>query len=458
MKIRTKLTIIFTIITASILLSYALIIYFAAKESREKEFFSLLKKESITKANLFLNAKVDSKILQDIYRNNRQTLNEVEVAIYDSSFKLLYHDAYDIDFVKETPEMIKQIYQKGELRFYQDDWQVIGLRYSYENKSYIITAAAYDQYGYNKLKSIRDNSILIFLISVVFIYIAGYYFSKKTFTPIKEITQKAREISATNLYLRVENNNNKDELSELASTFNDMLERLKNSFEAQNQFVSNIAHELRTPLTSIITELELSLLKDRNNDEYKKIIKSTYSDSKKLVRLINNLLDFAKASYDSAVINFKPIRIDEILLDARLQVQKIDNDYKIDIHFENDFEQDSDILVNGNEYFLRVAFVNLFENGCKYSKDKYSKVNVITKKGSIELNFVDNGVGIPKEDLEKIFEPFYRGKNKNYADGSGIGLSLVAKIIALHKGSISVSSIESKGSTFTVVLPNISSL
>src|SRR5690606_41682487 len=100
--------------------------YFSASKEREKEFNALLKKEAITKANIFLNASVDQEILQEIYRNNRKILNEVEVAIYDTVFNLVYHDAADIDYVKETWEMIDEINQTGEISFYQADWQVVG--------------------------------------------------------------------------------------------------------------------------------------------------------------------------------------------------------------------------------------------------------------------------------------------------------------------------------------------
>lgn len=455
MKIRTRLTILFTLITATILLAFASVIYISAKENREKEFYSLLRKEALTKANLFFNAKVETKTLQDIYRNNRQILNEVEVAIYDSSFNLLYHDAVDIDYVKETPEMINEIYQKGEKQFYQEEWQVIGLRYEFENKNYIITATAIDQYGYNKLDSLLKNSILVFVISILLIYIAGRFFSKRAFDPVKEMTEKAKVISATNLDLRLNSNGSKDELSELANTFNEMLSRLENSFDAQKHFVSNISHELRTPLAAIITELELSANKEKNAEEYKTAINNALNDAKKLVRLSNSLLDLAKASYDPAEISFKPIRIDEILLDARQQVQKVNSDYKIDIHFENDFENDNQISVNGNEYLLKVAFVNLFENGCKFSNNKQCNVSVFFENEKMKLCFTDKGIGISEDDLKNIFVPFYRGDNKNIADGNGIGLSLTQKIIHLHKGSISVQSKQLQGTTFTVDLQTI---
>jgi len=454
-KIRTRLTILFTVITATILLAFAAVIYISAKENREKEFYALLNKEAITKANLFFNARVETETLQDIYRNNREILNEVEVAIYDTNFNLLYHDAVDIDFVKETPEMIKEIYQKGEMQFYQEEWQVIGLRYEYENNNYIITATAIDQYGYNKLDNMLKNSIIVFIVSILFIYIAGRFFSMKAFEPVKEMTDKAANISATNLDLRLTNNDSKDELSELANTFNEMLNRLENSFDAQKHFVSNISHELRTPLTAIIAELELSTNKEKNVAEYKTTIHNALNDAKKLVRLSNSLLDLAKASYDPSEIAFKPTRIDEVLLDARQQVQQANPNYKIDIHFENDFENDNQIFINGNEYLLKVAFVNLFENGCKFSEDKQSIVSISFERDKIQLRFIDKGIGISENDLKNIFTPFFRGENKIYADGNGIGLSLTQKIILLHKGIISVTSKQSEGTTFSVEIPNI---
>ncbi|MCS6818874.1 MAG: hypothetical protein RMJ53_08860, partial [Chitinophagales bacterium] len=184
MKIRTRLAVLFTIITAAILLAFACIIYFSAKENRENEFYDLLKKEAITKFNLLFNAEVEAKTLQEIYKNNRRILYEVEVAIYDTSFNLIYHDAVDIDFVKETREMIRNIYDKEEIKFFQDDWQVIGFRYLFQDKYYIITAAAYDQYGYNKLNSLLRNIIIAFVASILIIYVAGIYFSKKAFEPV----------------------------------------------------------------------------------------------------------------------------------------------------------------------------------------------------------------------------------------------------------------------------------
>lgn len=452
MKIKTRLTLIYTFFTAAILLAFAAVIYFSAKENREKEFYTSLKKEAITKANLFFNAEVATQTLQDIYRSNRKVLNEVEVAIYDPAFNLLYHDAVDIDMVKETPEMIDEIYESGEKQFYQEDWQVIGLRYEYAGKDYIITATAIDQYGYNKLDSLFRTMVIVFIISILFIYAAGRYFSIRAFEPVMQMIEKAKGISASNLDLRLSTNGDKDELSELANTFNDMLDRLEDSFEAHKRFVSNISHEIRTPLAAIITELELSINKDRNLEEYKTALQNALNDAHKLVRLSNSLLDFAKASYDPSEISFKEVRIDEVLLDARQQVQQSNSKYKVEIHFENEFENEEDIIINGNEYLLKTAFVNLFENGCKFSVDNTCKASISFENNKINLKFSDNGIGISKDDLKNIFTTFYRGENKRFAEGNGIGLALTEKIIQLHQGTISVDSELNKGTTFMVEL------
>lgn len=455
MKTRTRLAILFTLITATILLAFAAIIYYSTQESREREFYTLLKTEAVTKANLFFNAKVNPQTLQNIYRNNRLILNEVEVAIYDRDFNLLYHDAVDIDLVKETQPMIDEIYQKGEIQFYQDGWQVIGLRYIFEDNTYLVTATAYDGYGYNKLYNLLQTIIFVFIISIIFIYLAGIFFSKKAFEPVSQMNEKAQTITATNLDLRLPFRDNNDELSELAQTFNKMLDRLEQSFDAQKHFVSNISHELRTPLAAIITELELSMGKERQLNDYKSAIENSLKDARKIVKLSNSLLDMAKASYDPSEITFKPIRIDEVLFDARQQVQQANPEYKIDIHFQNEFENDEQISVNANTYLLKVAFVNLFENGCKFSIDHHSKVMIDFQPHTIQLQFSDRGVGISEIDLKNIFRPFYRGDNQKIADGNGIGLSLTKKIIELHQGKISVRSKMSKGTTFSVRLKNL---
>ncbi|WP_313373682.1 ATP-binding protein [Chishuiella sp.] len=450
MKIRLRLTILFTFLAAAILFLFAFIIYNSAKKDREKEFFIILKKEAITKANLFLKAKVDAEVLHSIYSNNRETLNEVEVAIFNNHQQLLYHDAVEIDFVKETNQLLKKIQKKGYLSYYQSKWQVVGFRYTFNNNDYVITAAALDEYGYNKLNNLLKNIIIIYFLSLLLIIIAAFFFTNKAINPIKKITNRTKEISASNLDLRIEIESKGDELAELSTTINQMLSRLENSFDAQKNFVSNIAHELRTPLATVITELEYSLNKSRTKDEYQEIIRNALDDTKQIVRLSNSLLDLAKASYDPSEINFKPTRIDELIMEAISFVQNNNNSYKIELNFIQFPENENEMITIANEYLLKVAFVNLIENACKYSFDKTCFIKIDFNIENIKLEFINSGNKIPKEDLDCLFNPFYRGQNKTNIVGHGIGLYLVKKIIDLHDAHIRAKSDDK--TIFTILL------
>lgn len=263
------------------------------------------------------------------------------------------------------------------------------------------------------------------------------------------------EITATNLDLRVKEGNGKDEIAELAVTFNAMLNRLENSFDAQKEFVSNISHELRTPITAMLTEFQVTVEKERSNEFYKDAIHHAISDTQKLVRLSNSLLDLAKANYDHTEISFKEIRLDEILLDARNDAIHDHPEFKISIIFEQEIEDDDFISVLGNEYLLKVAFMNLIENGCKFSEQKMASVAITYFKDKTILRFQDQGIGIREDEVPKIFHAFYRAGDKKFAGGNGIGLSLTKKIIELHKGTIAVHSQPGIGTTFTVELPHV---
>ncbi len=456
MQIRTRLTILFTTLTALLLFAFALTIYFTSSNTREEEYFKRLQQQASIKANLLFDTKVAPKVLQLIYKNAPNTLFQEEVAIYDTTFHLLYHDAVDIDKVKETRGMIESIVALKEIHFYTNKLQVVGFIYEHNKQKYVITAAANDVYGLTKLTNLRNTLIISFLISIIIIFFVGRFLAKQSLKPVLVLVDKVKKITATNLDLRVDEGNGKDEIGALAITFNEMLNRLENSFDTQKMFVSNISHELRTPLAIIISELELATSKERNIQEYKEVISFALQDAKRLAKLSNGLLDFAKANYDKTEITFKEIRLDEVMLDARQQVIKSNPDYKIHIEFTDEEAEDDDyISVDGNEYLLKVAFVNLMENACKFSSDNTCNATISHKHPLAVLQFTDNGIGISKEDLPNIFTPFYRGSNKQYADGNGIGLSLTKAIIKLHNGNISVDTKEKSGTIFTIELVHV---
>ena len=455
MKIRLKLTLLFTALFAGLLLVFALAIYYSNAKDREDQYYQRLRQQAVTKANLLLGAKVQASVLQLIYKNSLNSLPQEEVAVYDTAFHLLYHDAVYIDRVKETRGMIDTIVRQHEVRFYVKDLQAIGFLYPYNGKNYVITAAAKDLDGLSRLRDLRIALVVGFLIAILLTLLAGTLFSRQALQPVSRIVDKVEDITASHLDLRISEGTGKDEIAELASTFNRMLDRLENSFDAQKQFVSHIAHELRTPMAAIIGELEITVGKGHSAAEYEQMSQLILKDARRIVRLSDGLLDLARASYDQTEIAFKDVRLDELLLDTRSAVLKANPDYRVNIIFEREIEDDRFLSVKGNAYLLNVAFHNLIENGCKFSGDHQATVAISFHSTSTILRFTDNGIGIVAGDLTHIFTPFYRGYNKGYAEGHGIGLPLTYKIIQLHRGTLGVDSRVGEGTNFTVELPHL---
>ena len=450
MKIRTRLTLLFTSLVAALLIVFALSVYYDSSMSREEEYFKRLKQQGVTKANLLFDTKVPPEVLQLIYKKAPDSLFQEEVAIYDSNLNLLYRDAVKVEKIKATKGMSDSILSHNEIRFYLGKFQVVGFLYAHNNNRYIITSSAMDGYGLIKQAELRNTLIIAFLGAIILILFVGRFLAMKALEPVSTLVEKVKSITATNLDLRVDEGNRKDEIAALAITFNEMLDRLEKSFEAQKHFVSNISHELRTPLTAMLAEMQLTLHKEREIKAYQETIGRIVSDTRKLIRLSNSLLDLAKANYDQTEIAFKPIRVDEVLLDARNDVLNHNLEFKINIVFEKEIDTDSYISIYGNEYLLKVAFINLMENGCKFSHSKQSTVAISYTEEQVMINFSDNGVGINNKEINHIFTPFYRGSNKKFADGNGIGLFLTQKIIHLHGGSIEVASQEGEGTIFMI--------
>lgn len=450
MTLKKRITLLFSISTAVIVLLFAWVIYVPAERNRAFEFYELLFLEAETKAKLFLDAKIPAEQLQKIYKNNREIISEVEVAVYSSDFDLLYHDASDIDKVKETPELLDSISKQKRIQFTIDDWQGVGLSFTHQGQNYLITAAAYDTYGFKKIDFLWKTLFVVLLFAFVIIWMVSRILANIIVQPIREMQNKTAQITAKQLDVRLKINETKDELTQLALTFNQMLDRLSHAFDAQKAFVSNLAHELRTPLTAMIAELEWAE-SQKNQVVQEQTLQNVRSDAHKLVRLIQSLLDFARADYDRNEIAFSKLRVDELLIDAIQQVQQNHPTAVVDLHFKKSIDETA-LTVFANEYLLKTAFLNVIDNACKFSNPPKCYIRMKSKKNTLIISIEDKGMGILEDDMERIFGPFYRGKNQQVY-GSGIGLSLCKKIIDLHQGHIHVTSKVSEGTTFTIEIP-----
>ena len=327
--------------------------------------------------------------------------------------------------------------------------------YPFNGKDYIVTAAAYDGYGYQNLEELQNTLCLLFVAGLSMLFGAGYLLARTSLKPIRDIVSEAERITASEISRRLPVKNRNDELGELSTTFNSLLERLEVSFNAQKMFVSNVSHEMRTPLAALTAELDLALQKERTPEQYRDTLNNALRDAHRMAKLTDGLLNLAKADYSKERIKMQEIRLDELLLDARSVILRAHPSYKVELIFEQESDDDRLITVRGNLYLLTIAFSNLIENNCKYAANQSSVVQISFWKEWAVIRLSDNGAGMSETEKQHLFTLFYRGEKEHTTEGHGIGMALAQKIIHLHDGRINVHSAEGKGTTFIVELPHV---
>lgn len=453
LNIRTKLSVQFALIVGFILIVFSFSVYIFSQTYHTNEFYNRLRDKALTTARLLIEVKeVDHDLLKVIDRNSINALYNEKVVIYDYTNTQIYN-SLDDDTILVSSSLLDKIRLQKEIRYTQGRYQVVGLLYTDKYNRFVVIASALDKYGNSKLRNLKWILILGFFASTGLAVIAGRAFAGRALTPISNVLSQVDKISITSLDMRVNEGNGTDEIAQLAITFNKMLERLQSAFEVQRSFVSNASHELRTPLTSIKGNIEVSLMKRREKEDYENILKSILEDTQNLIELSNRLLDLAKASSDISRMSITELRLDELLWETRSWLIKRNPDYKIQISFDESVLSEENLIVSGNEHLLKIAILNIMDNGCKYSSNKSVDVLLSVINKQVDLDFTDKGIGIAKEDLNYIFQPFFRAKNVKAISGHGLGLSLTEKIITIHNGSLRVQSVVNKGTSVKMVLP-----
>lgn len=281
--------------------------------------------------------------------------------------------------------------------------------------------------------------------------IGGYFLAKKSLKPVDQIRKAAIKISSANLNEKIDVGGRKDELGKLAETFNEMIERLRDSFQRINQFSIDVSHELKTPLAILKGETEIALRKEREKEEYQRILRSNLEEINRMSKIIDDLLFLSNAETKNLTLYKEPIALQDLITDVCCDM-KIYAEQK---GVELTVGRLEDITIEGDELKLRRMFMNIIENGIKYNvAGGKVEVSSFIEDGYARVDIKDTGIGISESDLKYIFDRFYRADRSRKRDaGSGLGLSISKWIAEAHNGKIEVASIPQKGSTFSVKLP-----
>ncbi|GAB2810666.1 HAMP domain-containing sensor histidine kinase [Ferruginibacter profundus] len=458
MSIRYKIAFLFSVLVTLILALVSIAVYFFTVQERQDLFDSRLKKRALYTAGIFAD-KSDSAF--SVLRR----LDATGVsAFYDKSVSITaYNDAYAYMYADSTGDSIflnKQVLERtkinGQYFFDYKNKKAVAVHHTDNNSNFIVAFAAYDRDGKEYLFELKRILLIALLLAVVLSFLAGIVFAKRLIAPIKRITGEVNLITSKNLSQRIKLDKEKDELTTLAETFNNLLDRLQDSFAIQRRFISNASHELSTPLTSVSSQLEVAMQKSRTLEEYQEVIASVYDDIRELQLLTQTLLDIAKAGSHGS-IDLAEVRVDEILFKVVSDIQKQNKEYRAVLNFPVYSDEEKLLTVFGNTNLLYSALKNLIENGCKYARDNTTEVFAAFNANEIVIQVINHGDIIAAADLQNIFQPFFRTDSAQGKPGFGLGLTLTKGILSLHKGTIHVESGAQKGTVFTVSLPNIAS-
>ena len=282
--------------------------------------------------------------------------------------------------------------------------------------------------------------------------LGGYWLATRSLRPLGWMAEQARRITGSNLETRIKIGNAAEELAVLVTSFNELLSRLDQSFETMRRFVADASHELRTPIAVIRGEADVALSQERTPAEYRESLGIILDEARRLSRLVDDLLNLARADAGHVQLQTHDFYLNELLGDCCRSVQGLANARGLKL----ECLPGNDLQFNGDEQLLRRLVINLLDNALRYTPSG-GKVTAALDAGSasVRLRISDTGIGIAPDDAARVFERFYRaGEARSRQNGGvGLGLAIVRWIAESHRGTVECASHPGQGSTFTVTLP-----
>lgn len=303
--------------------------------------------------------------------------------------------------------------------------------------------------GTNQLSSIIKVSLFLIPVILLLGVAGGYMIAGRTLKPIKQIAETASHITqGADLRKRIHLGEGQDEVHQLADAFDAMFERLDQSFQTERQFTSDASHELRTPMSVIMAQCEYSLEQDRSPQEYKEALLLIKRQGNKMTRLIADMLTFTRLEGKSEHYQFETLNLSDLVASV-CQDMALLKDKNITLAYEVQPE----VYVKGNVTLLTRLLTNLITNAYRYGKEN-GHIHVQLKKESnqIILAVEDDGIGIAKEEQDKIFGRFYQSDRARASAGTGLGLAMVKEIAEIHGGKVVVESKLGVGSKFQFLI------
>ena len=453
MTIRKRLTLRFTGLVSSILLLAFVSIYGFCWYFISSDFYRRLDRKANTFGDMLIRHRLDADLIHQLNRIRKDQLPGQKIMIFNNRDSLVLSTGESIPKTI-TKSVLASIRQNKQKDFPQNGHYLAGIRFMTASGSFVVVASARNVYGDEFLRRLMWSLIGLFCLITGITAFSGWFFAGDALLPMHQIDQTISAIFPHNREERLAIGRENDEISRLSTTINRLLDRVAESFRLQRMFVANVSHELKNPLTQISSQLEVSLLKQRDPDAYQHTIRSVIDDVTELTALTHELLKLSQVSQqDAASLLTDTVRMDELIWDVRDEVGALNSRYQVRVELGTLPDDPDQLTLPGNKTLLTTALKNLTENACKFSTDGQALVTVEFNPDQLTISIQNTGQSISAADLPYIFEPFYRSQQTAGVRGYGVGLSLVDRIIRLHNGQITVHSPAGQPTVFSLELP-----
>ncbi len=455
-SVRTRLTLWYAVVLALSLIAFALVLYYAAAASFHARQDESLRSTAQTVASAYVEeigetqslTKAGEVVLAELTFPNRY------VQIINSSGQPIASSKNFSGSLTVPSSILDQTRAQNAGFVTVNDLRVVIVPVSADpNLGYAAVAEPVSVIE-EGLSQLRRDSFAVVPLVLLFASLGGYFLARKSLAPIASMNDQTQRISAESLSSRLDVLNPRDELGSFATTINDLLARLENSFDEQQRFIADASHELRTPLAVLRGETEVALGKTRTTAEYQESLTLIQEEAERLSRIVEDLFILARQPIESHTPLVKePIALDEVVSDCARAAQVLAVRKGVRLKLEN---ESASITLNGDEEMIKRMILNLLDNAVKYTPEGGEiSLALGRQNGNAEIVVSDSGIGISDDDQQRVFDRFYRvDKARSRAlGGAGLGLSIVRCIVEAHGGVVRIESTPRRGSTFTVSLP-----
>ncbi len=449
MKIRNKIALVFTLLTGTVLLLLSSFVYVVTLGHIHDNFFIRLNTRVSIAAEIRY-ADVHGEVLAVLRERHLQRLPGETEMFFDN-------ERTSPSLISALPELpvsfSEDLLSNGSGQYHVGFWHYSAIAYRSDSGEHVVLLKAFDESGAEQAAFLRSVLVVGFFTSCLVVFGIGRLFARQIIKPISAINAQVNTITASDLGQRLPASVNKDEIAQLTTTFNTMLDRLETAFELQSNFISNASHELRTPLTAILGESEVILSAPRSTTEYVDSIRAISDEAKKLDELTSSLLRLCQISFDGKKQKLEMVMMDEVLMGVKILLDKRAPGNMARILIQTVDAEPEGFALMCVRNWIEVAIMNIILNSIKYSDNKEVLVTLTGNNQHFMIRISDDGIGIPADELPHILQPFFRGRNTVRYDGFGIGLPLAARIVKLHSGTFEVISREGSGTQVTLKFP-----